>query len=309
MLSISALNYALALKKHLHFGKAAEACFVSQPSLSTAIAKLEDNLGTPLFERHRKTVTLTPAGEILLNQAERIIAEVSTLEALAQTQDTDLISPLKLGAIYTVGPYLFPPLIQQLSKTDHSIPLIIEEDYTENIRAKLNNGHLDAAFIALPFAETGILTKALYEEPFVVVMRKDHPLSQKKSLSQEDLMNEEILLLEAGNCFREQVVQSCPMCFQSGHKQSMIGGASLETLRHMVASGFGMTLLPSSAAHAGLYQDLLVTKRFKTNPPKRTIALAWRSSFPRTKLITKLINALQKSGVQDVCLILERSKK
>jgi len=247
MLTLVSLKYALALKKELHFGRAALKSFVSQPSLSTAILKLEESLGVALFERHRKTVTVTQEGEVLLNQAEKILNELELLESMAKSYKSGLEMPLRLGAIYTVGPYIFPPLIKSLMDKVANFPLVIEEGYTQKIREKLDAGSLDAAFIALPFEHPGILVSPVYEEAFVIVMRADHVLSQKAGLSQEDLIDQDVLLLEAGNCFRDQVVQSCPKCFQVGHKQSLIEGASLETLLYMVASGFGITVLPSSA--------------------------------------------------------------
>ncbi len=304
MLTLVSLKYALALKKEKHFGRAAEKSFVSQPSLSTAILKLEESLGVILFERHRKTVAVTQEGEILLNQAEKILNELEILESMAKSYKSGLEMPLRLGAIYTVGPYIFPPLIKSLMDQTSNFPLILEEGYTQKIREKLDAGSLDAAFIALPFEHPGILVTPVYEEAFVIVMRADHVLNKKSGLTQEDLIGQEVLLLEAGNCFRNQVIESCPQCFQSGHKQNLIEGASLETLLYMVASGFGVTVLPSSATkNIGLYDGLLVVKNFKSNPPKRLIGLAWRASFPRPKVMSLIIESLSKAAIKNICIL------
>lgn len=305
MLTLVSLKYALALKKEKHFGRAAEKSFVSQPSLSTAILKLEETLGLALFERHRKTVTVTQEGEVLLNQAEKILNELALLESMAKSYKTGLEMPLRLGAIYTVGPYLFPPLVKALMDKSSNFPLILEEGYTDKIREKLDAGSLDAAFVALPFEHPGILVSPVYEEAFVIVMRADHVLNHKKTgLTEEALINQEVLLLEAGNCFRDQVIQSCPKCFQAGPKQNLIEGASLETLLYMVASGFGITVLPSSATkNISLYDGLLVVKNFKSNPPKRVIGLAWRASFPRPKVMSLIIESLSKANIKNICVL------
>ena len=182
------------------------------------------------------------------------------------------------------------------------MPLLIQEDFTANLRVKLQNGELDAIFVALPFAGPGIVTKVLYDEPFVVLMKKDHPLSAKTSILPADLNGENVLLLGEGHCMRDQVIESCPHCYNPAGPQQIIEGTSLETLRHMVASGLGITILPSSATQVKHYQSLLCVRPFKSKTPKRTIVLAWRVSFSRTKAIDALIKALADSKHSDMCL-------
>ena len=301
-MTLTELQYIVALAKTKHFGNAAKACHVSQPTLSVAIKKLESSLGVSIFERHRNHIQLTDIGSSIVDQAQRVLLEASQIKEIAKTNQSQLNSPLKIGAIYTVAPYLFPTLIPAIKKRAPNMPLIIQEDYTENLREKLQKGELDAIFIALPFSAPDIIQKSLYDEQFVVVMRKDHKLAKKKHISKTDLKKEQVLLLGNKNCFRDQLIKSCPSCYTNDDNQTM-EGASLETLRHMTASGFGITVLPSSATSIKYYNKILCIKSFKTNPPQRTIALAWRAGFTRTKAINAIIQSVSDSNLNGVCLI------
>src|SRR5262249_3362489 len=206
------------------------------------------------------------------------------------------------GAIYTIGPYLFPNLIPKLKKIAPNMSLLIQEDFTAHLKVKLLQGELDAIFISLPFKESGILTRELYDEPFVVLMRKDHVLSKKESIKPHELPKGDMLLLGEGHCFRDQVIEICPNCFPENHNRE---GTSIETLRHMVASGIGITVLPSTATQIQYYQSILCTKSFAFKMPQRRIALAWRASFTRPKAITALIQSLYASDLHGVCLLPE----
>lgn len=302
-MTLTELRYITALAQEKHFGRAAKACFVSQPTLSVAIHKLEQELGVAIFERDRTHVRVTDIGKQIIAQAQRVQDEVALLDQIAKGSKSQLHEPLRIGAIYTIGPYLFPNLIPRLRSVAPNMPLMIEEDYTANLREKLQQGKLDAIFIALPFTDSGVVTQVLYDEPFVVLMRKDHPLSQQESIKPSDLRAQELLMLGEGHCFRDQVLKVCPHCYAEKGTINVVEGSSLETLRHMVASGMGLTVLPSTATQIQFYQSILCTKPFTGKAPKRRIALAWRVSFTRPKAIGALIEALHAGAVPGMELL------
>lgn len=308
-MTLTELRYIVALAQVRHFGQAAKVCHVSQPTLSVAINKLEKSLGIVIFERHYNKVRVTEIGEKIIAQAQRALEEVAGIEEIATRGKSQLTSPLRIGAIYTVAPYLFPSLIPKIKKRAPQMPLIVQEDFTSNLRAKLQRGELDVIFVALPFTETGVVKKALYDEPLVVLMPKDHPLAKKPALDSADLKNENVLLLGEGNCFRNQVLEVCSHCYNPHGDQQTIEGTSLETLRHMVASGLGITILPSTAAEMQYYHKTLCVRPFKKKIPQRTIALAWRSSFSRTKAIDAIIQSISDNDLNGICLIPTHEEK
>ncbi len=294
-MTLTELRYIVAVAREHHFGKAAAACHVSQPTLSIAIKKLEAELGVTLFERRKSEVTVTPVGERIVAQAQRVLEEVEQIRQLASAGKHQLDAPLRLGAIYTIGPYLLPGLIPVLHERAPQMPLLIEENYTARLAEKLRHGELDAILIALPFDEPGILTLPLYREPFVILIPDAHPWREREAIPAEDLGRETVLMLGAGHCFRDQVLEACPACGQAGDGGlgRMLEGSSLETIRYMVASGMGVTVLPCTAAGAAQYAQRLVRiKRFAGTPPSRTVALAWRATFPRPKAIEALRQAI-----------------
>ncbi|MGW8311143.1 MAG: hydrogen peroxide-inducible genes activator [Thiogranum sp.] len=304
-MTLTELRYIVAVARERHFGKAAKACFVSQPTLSIAIKKLEDELGVQLFERRASDVTVTPIGEHVVQQAQRALEAAAGVTQVAHQGRDQLVGPLRLGAIHTIGPYLFPELIPVLRKQAPKMPLFIEENYTSVLTDKLKLGELDAIIIALPFAEKGLLTLPLYKEPFVVVMPSSHPLTQRKTIKAAQLENETVLLLGAGHCFRDHVLEACPACVpkagREGDLEHTIEGSSLETIRHMVVSGLGVTVLPCTAAGADRYsQRLLAIRRFSGKVPSRTVALAWRVTFPRPKAIDVVENAIAQCNLSCV---------
>lgn len=301
-MTLTELRYIIAVAKLKHFGKAAKSCHVSQPTLSVAIAKLEKELNVAIFERQNNTIRITDIGHSIIDQAHRVLEEADKLKQLSVSAESQLTEPLKIGAIYTVSPYLYPKLVPEIMKLAPQLPLIVEENFTHVLRDKLVTGELDAIFIALPFNANGIVTRTLYEEPFVVFMRKDHPLSNKKTIDHSDLKNEDVLLLGEHHCFRDQVLEHCPECYTSKSLQSTIEGTSLETLRHMVASGMGITILPSSATQIKHYESVACIRPFSGKPPQRQIALAWRSSFPRPRAIDIITKAMQQSSLSGVCI-------
>ncbi|MBI5461501.1 MAG: hydrogen peroxide-inducible genes activator [Gammaproteobacteria bacterium] len=303
-MTLTELRYVVALAQQRHFGRAAEHCHVSQPTLSIAIKKLEDELGVPLFERRKLDVSLTPIGMRIVEQAQRVLEDVDTLKQLAAGGRDQLTGPLRVGAIYTIGPYLFPHLIPALHERAPQMPLVIEENYTARLRERLRQGELDAALVALPFEEPGLVTLPLYDEPFVVVMPSSHPWTEKTLIDANDLAREALLMLGSGHCFRTQILAACPACAEGLDTQSLtqtVEGTSLETLRHMVASGMGITVLPATAAGADRYaQRLVAIRRFAAPEPQRRVALAWRVSFPRPQAIEALRQAILESGLSGI---------
>ena len=295
-MNLNALRYLVALAREGNFHRAAEAVHVSQPTLSVAIRKLEDELGVALFERRPRTVTLTPAGERILAQAQRVLEEVERLRDLARQDRDQLHGPLRVGAIYTIGPYLFPSLIPELRRRAPEMPLVLEENFTARLNERLRRGEVDAILVSLPFREPGIVTLPLYREPFVVLLPAAHPWREKERIETDALAEEELLLLGEGHCFRDQVLEACPACaerLRPGGLAQTVEGGSLETIRLMVASGLGITVLPCSAAGVDRFgRRLLEVRRFRDPAPARTVALAWRTSFPRPKAIEALRQAL-----------------
>lgn len=304
-MTLNELRYAVAVARERHFGKAADACHISQPSLSVAVRKLEDELGITLFERGHGEVTVTPAGETLLRQARRVLDEAAALKEMAARRQDQLSGPLRLGAIYTVAPYLLPELIPVLHERAPEMPLVIEENFTARLRDRLKEGELDVIVVSLPFDEPGVVTLPLYHEPFVAVLPAAHPLNGQADLTLDQMAGADLLLLGAGHCFRDQILDLCPRCLrqtdQEGSSARNLQGSSLETIRHMVASGMGVTILPCTAAGAGRYaQRLLRLQRFAAPAPSRRVALAWRASFPRPQAIEALRQAVLDTGLSCV---------
>lgn len=302
-MTLTELRYIVALHQTGHFGKAADRCHVSQPTLSIAIKKLEDELNVALFERSRNQVQATPLGLKIVEQAQAVLEQAGRIRELADQGKDPLGSRLSIGAIFTVGPYLFPYFIPELRRLAPSMPLYIEESYTAVLREKLRASELDAIVIALPFTEPDVVTQPLYEEPFVVVMPGDHPLAKLDKIPQKKLAQETVLLLGEGHCFRDQVLTACPALRTSlnnadAQLQSVVEGSSLETLKHMVASRLGITVLPLSAAQIAPYgEGMLAARPFADPQPSRTVALAWRASFPRHQAIDVVSQAIRQCSL------------
>ncbi len=300
-MTLTELRYIVAVAKERHFGHAAESCFVSQPTLSVAVRKLEDELGVTLFERAKGQVRVTPVGEQVVAQARKVLSEVSVITELAREGSDPLTTPLRLGAIYTVGPYLLPHLVPMLKEQAPRMPLLFEENYTAVLAERLQQGELDVIVISLPFDEPGIETVPLYDEPFVVLLPAAHPWNQEERIDPLRLAQENVLMLGAGHCFRDQILTLCPSCARgtlAAGVQETVEGSYLETIRHMVASGLGITVLPCTSAGAGRYSERLVTiRRFTAPAPRRRIALAFRTSFPRQQAVQAVRNAILSSGL------------
>jgi LysR family transcriptional regulator, hydrogen peroxide-inducible genes activator len=307
-MTLSELRYIVAVARERHFGHAAESCFVSQPTLSVAVKKLEEELGVGLFERGQGEVSLTPAGERIVSQAQKVLEEAAVIRELASQSKDQLAGPLRLGAIYTIGPYLLPHLVPVLAQKAVSMPLVIRENFTSVLNEQLRSGELDAIIVSYPFDEPGIQTRPLYDEGFSVLLPNRHPLAANATILPQDLEGENVLLLGEGHCFRNQVLQCCPACLQKGNGDSSLQknleGGSLETIRYMVASGIGITILPDSAI--GLDQmpwELLTARPLAVEDSYRRVALAWRKSFPRPAAIELLWESIRACRLNGVSLV------
>jgi LysR family hydrogen peroxide-inducible transcriptional activator len=309
-MTLSELRYIVAVARERHFGHAAESCFVSQPTLSVAVKKLEEELGVGLFERGQGEVSLTPAGERIVAQAQRVLEEAGVIRELASQTKDQLAAPLRVGAIYTVGPYLFPYLVPILTQRAKGMPLIIRENFSSVLSDLLKRGDLDVIIVSYPFDEPGIQTRPLYDEGLSVLLPRRHPLADQPTIRPEQLQNESVLLLGEGHCFRDQVLRICPNCKQKqtvdGGLQRDLEGGSLETIRYMVASGVGVTLLPdTSLAMEHVPWDLLTAKPLEAKDSRRRVALAWRKSFPRHQAIDLLWDSIRECKLPGIELVQE----
>jgi len=296
-MTLTELRYIVAVAHKKHFGQAAQSCFVSQPTLSIAIKKLEDELDIKLFERSSKNeIRITDIGQRIVEQAQKVLRETQVINEISQQGKDPLSGIFKLGAIYTIGPYLLPDLIPKLNTSAPNLTLIIEENFTANLSRSLKQGELDAIIISYPFEEPGIETAPLYEEPFVVAVHAQHEWIEKKQVTVDELVGQDLMLLGAGHCFRDQVLQACPKCMSKSNELTRsLEGSSLETIRHMVAAGTGITVLPCTSMHKSQSnQQLIKIKPFAKPEPSRTVALAWRKHYPRKEAIQTIIDTIQQ---------------
>jgi LysR family hydrogen peroxide-inducible transcriptional activator len=289
-MTLNELRYIVAVAQEKNFGRAAQRCFISQPALSVAIQKLEEELQTQLFERGKSEITVTPVGERIVEQAHKVLEEAARIRDIAQAGRNQLAGLFRLGAIYTVAPYLLPDLVPALNALAPDMPLEIEENITEQLEAALKTGRIDAAIIALPFQPPGIATEFLYEEPFQVVVPQRHPWAKRKTIEPSELAGEHAILLNVGHCFRDQVLESCPELNRGD--APVTRSNSLETIRNMVASGLGISVLPRDALTPKYHSRLVVPVPFAKPVPSRRIALAYRKSFPRPAAIAAIREAV-----------------
>jgi LysR family hydrogen peroxide-inducible transcriptional activator len=289
--TLTELRYIVAVARERHFGRAAEACFVSQPTLSVAVKKLEEELGVTLFERGPGEVSVTAPGQKVVAQAQRVLEEAGLVREVAASGRDPLAGPLRVGAIYTIGPYLLPRLIPILRRTAPLMPLHIQENYTHRLAEMLKSGETDVVIAALPFEESGVQTRAVYDEPFMIAVPKGHAWEGRKRVSADELTRESLLLLGEGHCFRDQVMDIChaARAREKSGLTRIVEGGSLETIRQMVASGVGVSVLPATAAATESGTGSLVRMLpFAKPAPSRRVALAWRRSFPRPEAIEVL---------------------
>ena len=305
-MTLTELRYIVAVSEKKHFGRAAQACFVSQPTLSIAIKKLEEELDIRLFERASKNeIRVTEIGQQIIAQAYIVLQEARLLSEIAEQGKDPLSGPFRLGVIYTIGPYLLPDLIPRLTRTASKLRLIIEENFTANLLQSLKQGALDAIIISYPFDEAGIETQPLYREPFIVALPSQHEWRNRDQIHPGDLAQQDLMLLGSGHCFRDQVVEACPDCLSgSSELTRTFEGGSLETIRHMVAAGTGITVLPhTSVLRSEQHDSLIDIKPFEPPSPSRTVAIAWRKQYPRRKAIDTIRDTIQRMPLSGVEII------
>ena len=308
-MTLTELKYIVAVARERHFGRAAEACFVSQPTLSVAVKKLEEELDVKIFERSSNEVTITALGEDIVRQAQSVLDQAAEIKEIAKRGKDPLAGVLTLGVIYTIGPYLLPDLVRQSIARTPQMPLMLQENFTVKLLEMLRTGEIDCAILAEPFPDTGLAIAPLYDEPFLAAVPSTHPLAQQESISTQQLKNETMLLLGAGHCFRDHVLEVCPEFARYASNAEGIRrsfeGSSLETIKHMGAAGMGVTLVPRlSVANDALQSPrrrrsdepyiryLPIVEPDGSAPPKRRVSLVWRRSFTRYEAIAALRNAI-----------------
>jgi LysR family hydrogen peroxide-inducible transcriptional activator len=305
-MTLTELRYIVAVARERHFGRAADACFVSQPTLSVAVRKLEEELSTQIFERTNTEVSMTSLGALIVDQAQRVLEEANSLKHLAMHGQDPLSGPLRLGAIYTIAPYLLPSLVRIARKRLPNVPLFLEENFTVRLLEILRQGALDCLVLAEPFTSTGLSQIDLYDEPFLVAVPKGHPWEFRTSIPHRELKEQNTLLLGTGNCFRDHVLGVCPELnrFGSGAtlgEQRSFEGSSLETIRQMVASGIGISVMPrTSVADPEASDQLIRYIPFEDPIPTRRICLVWRKNFPRAAAMEELAKVIRESALPGV---------
>ena len=309
-MTLTELKYIVAVAREKHFGRAADACYVSQPTLSVAVKKLEEELDVKLFERSASEVSVTPLGEEIVRQAQSVLEQAAAIKEIAKRGKDPLAGVLTLGVIYTIGPYLLPDLVRNAIRHTPQMPLMLQENFTVKLLEMLRTGEIDCAILAEPFPDTGLAMALLYDEPFLAAVPSQHRLAGQKVVSAAELKSENMLLLGAGHCFRDHVLEVCPEFarFASNAEgiRKTFEGSSLETIKHMVSAGMGVTLVPRLAVPR---EALAVAARRRKSdqphirylpiqeadgspPPTRRVVLAWRRSFTRYEAIAALRNAI-----------------
>jgi LysR family transcriptional regulator, hydrogen peroxide-inducible genes activator len=307
-MTLTELKYIVAVARERHFGKAAEACYVSQPTLSVAIKKLEEELELKIFERNATEIAVTPLGEEIVRQAQTVLEQAAAIKEIAKRGKDPLAGPLRLGVIYTIGPYLLPDLVRHVIDRTPQMPLMLQENFTVKLLEQLRLGEIDCAILAEPFPDTNLAIAPLYDEPFLAAVPHTHPLARQERITNEELKRETMLLLGTGHCFRDHVLEVCPEFARFSNDAEGIRksfeGSSLETIKHMVAAGMGVTLVPrlsvpssaldGASAPGQDFGDSSYVRYlpFQGEAPTRRVVLAWRRSFTRYEAIAELRNAI-----------------
>ncbi|EYC52669.1 LysR family transcriptional regulator [Hylemonella gracilis str. Niagara R] len=315
-MTLTELKYIVAVAREKHFGRAAEACFVSQPTLSVAVKKIEEELDVKLFERSANEVTVTPLGEDIVRQAQSVLEQAAAIKEIAKRGKDPLAGPLRMGVIYTIGPYLLPDLVRQNIRLSPQMPLMLLENFTGKLLEMLRTGEIDCAILAEPFPDTGLAVAPLYDEPFLAAVPVSHPLAKRAHVTTQELKSETMLLLGTGHCFRDHVLEVCPEFarFSSNTEgiQKSFEGSSLETIKHMVAAGMGVTLVPRLSVPEGALDEGRAKNRigadeslirylpFEGDAPLRRVVLVWRRSFTRYEAIAALRNAIYACALPGV---------
>lgn len=295
-MTLQELRYVVTVARERHFSRAARLCFVSQPALSAAVRKLEDELGLQIFDRSTPEVTVTPLGREVVAQAQRVLDAAAEVTTLAQAARDPFASPFALGLIHTICPWLLPPWVPAIHAEAPHLPLHLQEGLTAELVEKLHAGELDASVVAAPFAEPGLESRPLYEEPLVAVAPLGHPWAAANHVTPAMLAAETVLLLTPGNCFRDQVLHACPDLQREGQGLSAMArtlrGSSLTTIRHMVLSGVGVTVLPATAVSAQDAQMLVI--RPLVPEDRRQVLLVWRRNAARAPVLDLLTRTIQR---------------
>lgn len=279
--TLTELRYLVAVADLGHFGRAADACHVTQPTLSTQIRKLEDTLGVPLFERRPKRVQPTAAGREVIERARVVLAELRAIGEVARGHADPLAGPLRVGIIPTLGPYVLPRLVPKAQEVFPNLQLAVHEVVTPQLLADLERGHLDAALLALPVRHPGLVSEPLFDEPFWLLVPAGHPLATRPRITERDLDRQHVLLLTEGHCLRDQALALCGR--PAGPARDDFRATSLETLRHLVAAGLGVTLVPALALPTLATLPAVVVRPFRDPAPGRRIGLVWRRNDPRAE--------------------------
>ena len=290
-MNLQELTYFVAVAEHRHFGRAAQACNVSQPTLSGQLLKLEQQLGVTLFERNNRRVSITPVGEQILEHARRALEEAGLVESLAETSRDQLVGPLKLGVIPTLAPYLIPLILGPLREAYPRLTIELWEDITVSLLERLRSQRLDAALLATEIPESDLTTVDLFDEPFLAALPASHRLASRKKIDVADLADD-LLVLADGHCLAGQAREACGRSRRSGdaHPQRALQAASLETLANLVAAGYGTTLAPQLAASSMERRGVVL--RPLAAKPSRTIRLASRPTFPRPRALQALVRII-----------------
>ena len=306
-MTLTELRYIVAVAQERHFGRAAQRCHVSQPTLSIAIKKLEEELGLPLFDRSSNEVFATQTGKRIVAQAQRVLDEAEVIFQLASEEQSQVEGTFRLGLIFTVAPYVLPKLILTLRQSAPKMQLVLEENYTAALTEMLKRADVDAIVVAEPYAETGVETIPLYDEPFFVIVPKGHPFEERDSVSTADIAEENVLLLTEGNCMRDNVLGPCR---ELAAKQRVAGlantlqGSSLNTIRHMVAGGLGISVLPSTALTENDHMLFSIVP-FAAPVPSRRILLAYRRNYVRPQALQAVAEAVRLSQLAGVSVVEE----
>ena len=313
-MTLTELKYIVAVAREKHFGKGADACHVSQPTLSVAIKKLEEDLQVKLFERNASEITVTPLGVEIVRQAQSVLEQADAIREIARRGKDPVAGALRLGVIYTIGPYLLPDLVRQSIRLTPQMPLMLQENFTVTLLDSLRNGDIDCAILAEPFPDTNLAIAPLYDEPFMAAVPRAHALAGRASVTADEIKKETMLLLGNGHCFRDHVLEVCPEFARFSSDADGISrsfeGSSLETIKHMVAAGMGITLVPRLGVPKGEMPPspdpkaarpappppgeapLITYLPFHGHIPSRRVVLAWRRSFTRYEAIAALRNAI-----------------
>jgi LysR family transcriptional regulator, hydrogen peroxide-inducible genes activator len=293
--TLTELRYIVAVARERHFGRAAEACFVSQPSLSVSVKKLEEELDVKIFERGATEVSVTALGAEIVRQAQAVIEQALAIKEIAKRGKDPASGPVHLGVIYTIGPYLLPDLVRLTIERAPQMPLMIQENFTAKLLDMLRTGELDCAIMAEPFPDTGLAVAALYDEPFVAALPKTHPLASRKTISTDELKHESMLLLGTGHCFRDHVLEVCPeharfVSEAEGIRKSF-EGSSLETIKYMVASNMGVTVVPRLSVPKDPDPHIQYVP-LSPPAPTRRVVLVWRRTYTRYEAVAALRNLI-----------------